>query len=135
MMLGHSHPDVVAAVQREVERGLGLGGPTELEAEIAEEITSRFPSIDKVRFCNSGTEASLHATRLVRAKTGRPKVAKFEGGYHGSHDALEVSSALPAGQGGARRFPERRRGVGGHVEERRGGRGHPAVQRPGVGSS
>ena len=100
MMLGHSHPDVIAAVQREVERGLGLGGPTELEAEIAEEITSRFPSIDKVRFCNSGTEASLHATRLVRAKTGRPKIAKFEGGYHGSHDALEVSAAPPLDRAG-----------------------------------
>ena len=100
MMLGHSHPDVIAAVQREVDRGLGLGGPTELEAEIAEEITGRFPSIDKVRFCNSGTEASLHATRMVRAKTGRPKVAKFEGGYHGSHDALEVSSAPPLDQAG-----------------------------------
>ncbi len=97
MVLGHSHPDVVAAVRGEIDRGFGLGGPTDLEAEIAEEITGRFPSIDKVRFCNSGTEASLHATRMVRAITGRPKIAKFEGAYHGSHDAVEVSSAGAAG--------------------------------------
>lgn len=93
MLLGHSHPDVVAAIKQEVERGLGMGGPTTLEAEIAEEITARFPSIDKVRFTNSGTESSLHVTRMVRAITGRPKIAKFEGAYHGSHDALEVSTS------------------------------------------
>ena len=106
MLLGHSHPDVVSAVRREVDRGFGLGGPTELEAEIGEEITSRFASIDKVRFCNSGTEASLHATRMVRAITGRPKVAKFEGGYHGSHDALEVSSSPPLDKAGPADSPE-----------------------------
>ena len=91
MILGHSHPDVVAAVQSEIERGFGLGNPTNLEAEISEELVCRFPSIEKVRFTNSGTESSLHAARLVRAKTGKPKVAKFEGAYHGSHDGLEHS--------------------------------------------
>ncbi len=100
MLLGHSHPDVVAAIKQEVERGFGLGVPTTLEAEIAEEITGRFPSIDKVRFTNSGTESSLHATRMVRAITGRPKIAKFEGAYHGSHDALEVSTSTPLDQAG-----------------------------------
>lgn len=91
MIVGHSHPDVAAAVRREIDRGFGLGNPTSLEVEIAEELIRRFPSIDKVRFTNSGTESSLHATRLIRAKTGKPKVAKFEGAYHGSHDALEHS--------------------------------------------
>jgi glutamate-1-semialdehyde 2,1-aminomutase len=100
MIVGHSHPDVVAAVQREVERGFGLGNPTELEAEISQEIVSRFPSIEKVRFTNSGTESSLHATRLIRAKTGKPKIAKFEGAYHGSHDALEHSVATPLDKAG-----------------------------------
>ena len=100
MILGHSHPDVVAAVQAEIERGFGLGNPTDLEAEISEELVCRFPSIEKVRFTNSGTESSLHAARLVRAKTGKPKVAKFEGAYHGSHDGLEHSISPPIDDAG-----------------------------------
>lgn len=100
MIVGHSHPDVVAAVQAEIARGFGLGNPTDLEAEVAEEIVRRFPSIEKVRFTNSGTEASLHATRLIRAKTGKPKVAKFEGAYHGSHDSLEQSTSPPVDAAG-----------------------------------
>lgn len=93
VILGHNNPTVMAAVQGEIDRGLALGAPTELELDIAEELIARFPTADKVRFMNSGTEASLHATRLVRAATGKPKIAKFEGAYHGSHDALEVSVA------------------------------------------
>ena len=100
MILGHTHPDVVAALQGEIERGLGLGNPTDLEAEVSEEIVNRFPSIDKVRFTNSGTESSLHAARLIRAKTGKPKVAKFEGAYHGSHDGLEHSISPPIDDAG-----------------------------------
>ncbi len=100
MILGHTHPDVTAALQAEIERGLGLGNPTELEAEISEEIVDRFPSIDKVRFTNSGTESSLHAARLIRAKTGKAKVAKFEGAYHGSHDGLEHSISPPIDEAG-----------------------------------
>ena len=100
MVLGHSHPTVVEAVQNALNRGLGFGGPTTLEVEIAEEIVKRFPSIEKVRFANSGTEALLHATRMVRAATGKPKVAKFEGAYHGSHDALEVSTSPPLDRAG-----------------------------------
>ena len=95
MILGHSHPAVVEAVQRELERGIGLGEPTSLDADMAEEITKRIPSVEKVRFTGSGTESSMHATRIVRAVTGKPKVAKFEGAYHGSHDALEVSVSPP----------------------------------------
>ena len=101
MILGHSHPAVVEAVQKELQRGLGFGAPTALEAEMAEELVKRFPSVDKVRFTNSGTESSLHATRLARAATGKPKVAKFEGAYHGSHDALEVSVSPPIDRAGA----------------------------------
>ncbi len=100
MILGHTHPDVTAALQAEIERGLGLGNPTELEAEISEEIVDRFPSIEKVRFTNSGTESSLHAARLIRAKTGKAKVAKFEGAYHGSHDGLEHSISPPIDDAG-----------------------------------
>ena len=93
MVLGHSPPTVIEAVNKAVARGLGFGAPSTLEAEMAEEIVNRFPSIEKVRFTGSGTESSLHATRMVRAFTGRPKIAKFEGAYHGSHDALEISTA------------------------------------------
>lgn len=95
MILGHNHPAVMKAVHEAVNRGLGFGMPSVLEAEMAEEIVRRFPSIERVRFTNSGTESSLHATRMVRAVTGKPKVAKFEGAYHGSHDALEISVAPP----------------------------------------
>ena len=91
MILGHNAPEVIEAVESELKRGIGLGAPTALEAEMAEELTSRFPSVEKIRFTNSGTESSLHVTRLVRAISGKPKVAKFEGAYHGSHDALEHS--------------------------------------------
>ena len=105
-VLGHSHPDVVKAVQRELERGIALGAPTTLEAEIAEEMVERIPSVERVRFTNSGTESSLHATRLARAVTGKPKVAKFEGAYHGSHDALEVSTAPAIDRAGEPDAPE-----------------------------
>ena len=105
MILGHSHPDVVEAVQNEVKRGFGLGGPTTLEAEMAEELAKRFPSIDEVRFTNSGTESSLHATRLVRKVTGKQKIAKFEGAYHGSHDAVEISVTPAEERAGAADSP------------------------------
>ena len=100
MVLGHSPPSVIEAVNQAVASGLGFGAPSTLEAETAEEIAKRFPSIDKVRFTGSGTESSLHATRMARAFTGRPKVAKFEGAYHGSHDALEISVAPPVDSAG-----------------------------------
>ena len=106
VILGHNPPEVVEAVQRELERGIALSGPTTLDADMAEEIVKRFPSMDKVRFTNSGTEASLHATRLVRAATGKPKIAKFEGAYHGSHDALEVSVSPSLDRAGAPDSPE-----------------------------
>ncbi|MBM3933840.1 MAG: aspartate aminotransferase family protein [SAR202 cluster bacterium] len=105
-VLGHNPPGVMAELKNAMEMGIGLGHPTEYEAEISEEITRRFPSIERVRFANSGTEASLHATRLIRAKTGKPKIAKFEGAYHGSHDALEVSVAPPLDKAGEATSPK-----------------------------
>lgn len=105
-ILGHNPPEVVEAIKKELERGIALGAPTVLEAEIAEELTSRFPAVDKIRFTNSGTESSLHVTRMVRAITGKPKVAKFEGAYHGSHDALEHSVAPSLENAGAADSPK-----------------------------
>ncbi|MDP6821854.1 MAG: aminotransferase class III-fold pyridoxal phosphate-dependent enzyme [Dehalococcoidia bacterium] len=93
MILGHSHPNVLAETTRWITAGIGLSAPTTLEAEAAEALCERVPSVERVRFTNSGTEATLHAGRLARAATGRVKLAKFEGAYHGSHDSLEVSVA------------------------------------------
>ncbi len=106
MLLGHNHPKVVEAMHHEIERGWALGGPTALEAEIAEEMVKRFPAVEKVRFTNSATESSLHLTRLARAVSGKPKVAKFEGAYHGSHDALEISTGPSLSDAGDPDSPE-----------------------------
>jgi glutamate-1-semialdehyde 2,1-aminomutase len=90
LMAGHCHPKVVAAIQSRLERGTMWGMPDELSEELAREICSRFP-VEKVRFANSGTEATSHAIRLARAHTGRSKIIKMEGCYHGVHDAVLVS--------------------------------------------
>ncbi|SEG29472.1 glutamate-1-semialdehyde 2,1-aminomutase [Thermomonospora echinospora] len=87
MILGHAHPAVVEAVQRAAERGTSYGAPTPGEVELAEEIVARTP-VDKVRLVNSGTEATMSAIRLARGFTGRGKVVKFAGCYHGHVDAL-----------------------------------------------
>mgnify|MGYP001167944674 FL=1 len=94
-VLGHNHPAVIEAINSQVSRGVVLGGPTGVETELAEELCDRVASLERVRFCNSGTEATLHAIRLARGITGRSRIAKFEGGYHGSHDAVEISVAPP----------------------------------------
>ena len=104
-VLGHQHPQVMAAVRDQLERGIAVGAPMGLEKELCAELCSRVPSLDRVRFCNSGTEATLHAIRLARAFTGRPKVAKFEGCYHGSHDGVEISVAPPLALAGAAEEP------------------------------
>src|SRR5262245_26028311 len=93
LILGHAHPKVVAAVQRQVARGLSAAAPTELEVVLAEAIKQRLPSVDLLRFTNSGTEATMLALRSARAYTGREKIAKIIGSYHGSHD---YASADPA---------------------------------------
>ena len=104
-ILGHNHPAVVAAVQGQVSRGIALSAPAGIETELAEEMCGRVKSVEKIRFCNSGTEATLHAIRLARGVSGRTKIAKFEGGYHGSHDVVEVSVAPPLEKAGPASAP------------------------------
>lgn len=91
-ILGHAHPNVVAAVQSAAERGLSFGAPTEAEITLAELIKKRLPSIDKIRLVSSGTEATMSAIRLARGYTGRSKIIKFEGCYHGHADSLLVKA-------------------------------------------
>jgi glutamate-1-semialdehyde 2,1-aminomutase len=101
LVLGHSHPEVVRAVQQAAERGLSFGAPTEAEYEMAALLTRLLPSIELVRLVSSGTEATMTAIRLARGFTGRSKIVKFEGCYHGHADALLVkagSGALTLGQ-------------------------------------
>jgi glutamate-1-semialdehyde 2,1-aminomutase len=92
MILGHGHPAVVEAVQKAVLDGFSFGAPTEREVELAEEIVSLLPSIEMVRLVSSGTEAAMSAIRLARGATGRSKLIKFEGCYHGHADALLVKA-------------------------------------------
>ncbi|MEU6330197.1 glutamate-1-semialdehyde 2,1-aminomutase [Streptomyces sp. NPDC047049] len=88
MILGHSHPEVIAAVQEAVARGTSFGTPGAGEVELAEEIVARIEPVEQVRLVSSGTEATMSAIRLARGFTGRPKVIKFAGCYHGHVDAL-----------------------------------------------
>ncbi|MHA7833920.1 MAG: glutamate-1-semialdehyde 2,1-aminomutase [Algiphilus sp.] len=92
MLLGHSHPDVVAAVQAQAGMGISFGAPTRAEIEMAETIRQRVPSMEKLRLNSSGTEATMSAVRLARAATGRDGVLKFEGCYHGHSDSLLVKA-------------------------------------------
>ena len=92
MILGHGHPAVVEAVQKAVLEGFSYGAPTEREVEMAEEIVKLVPSIDMVRLVSSGTEATMSVIRLARGATGRSKIIKFEGCYHGHSDALLVKA-------------------------------------------
>ena len=88
LIAGHAHPDVVERLRRAVERGTSYGAPTELETALARRVVELFPSIELVRFVNSGTEATMSAIRLARAATGRAKIVKFTGCYHGHADPL-----------------------------------------------
>lgn len=92
MILGHSHVEVVDAVRRAATRGTSYGAPCEAEVELAERVIRGFPSIEKVRFVSSGTEATMSALRLARGATGRPKILKFDGCYHGHADSLLVAA-------------------------------------------
>ncbi|HAU67715.1 MAG TPA: glutamate-1-semialdehyde-2,1-aminomutase [Gammaproteobacteria bacterium] len=96
MILGHAHPDVIKAVQETAEKGLSFGAPTILETELARLICELIPSIDKVRMVSSGTEATMSALRLARGYTGRDKIVKFEGCYHGHSDSLLVKAGSGA---------------------------------------
>ena len=91
MILGHAHPKVVEAIREQAGRGTAFAAANAIEGELASILCERVPSLDLVRFCNSGTEATMFAMRLARAFTGRPKIARIEGGYHGTHDYAEVS--------------------------------------------
>jgi glutamate-1-semialdehyde 2,1-aminomutase len=96
LIFGHAHPSVVRAVQEAASRGVSFGAPTPGEVELAREITGAYPSIEKVRLVNSGTEATMSAIRLARAFTGRPGIVKFAGCYHGHVDALLVRAGSGA---------------------------------------
>ncbi len=96
LILGHANPLVIAAVRDAAERGTSFGAPTEAETELAELVISMVPSIEKVRFCSSGTEATMSALRLARGFTGRAKVIKFAGCYHGHGDAFLISAGSGA---------------------------------------
>ena len=95
-ILGHAHPDVVAAVQERAAKGMSFGAPTEAELELAERLVALLPSIEQVRLTSSGTEATMSAIRLARGFTGRTKILKFEGCYHGHGDALLVKAGSGA---------------------------------------
>ncbi|MCP5157843.1 MAG: glutamate-1-semialdehyde 2,1-aminomutase [Gammaproteobacteria bacterium] len=96
MILGHAHPAVIRAVREAASRGLSFGAPTEIETTMAARIQELMPSMQRVRMCNSGTEATMSAIRLARGFTGRNKIIKFEGCYHGHSDSLLVKAGSGA---------------------------------------
>ena len=96
MILGHAHPDVIEAVVATARSGLSFGAPCVLETQIAEKLCSMLPSVDKVRMVSSGTEATMSAIRLARGHTGRDKIIKFEGCYHGHSDSLLIKAGSGA---------------------------------------
>ncbi len=96
MILGHAHEAVIEAVQRKMQDGLSFGAPTEIETQLAQKICEHFSSIDQVRFVSSGTEATMSALRLARGYTGRDKIVKFEGCYHGHSDSLLIKAGSGA---------------------------------------
>ncbi|HEV8440044.1 MAG TPA: aspartate aminotransferase family protein [Methylomirabilota bacterium] len=106
LILGHANPRVIGAVQDVATRGLSFPGPTEHEIRLAEILTARIPSMETIRFTNSGTEATMHAVRVARAFTGRSKIAKFEGAYHGTHDWALVSVSPDPAEAGSRKRPK-----------------------------
>jgi len=95
LILGHSPPAVMEAVKKQLEKGTHYGTAHELEIELAEQVVKMVPNAEMVRFTNSGTEANMYAVRLSRAYTGKNKIAKFEGGWHGGYDALHTGVKHP----------------------------------------
>ena len=96
LVLGHAYPPVMKAVSEQLSRGTAYGVPTENEIKLAKEVVRRVPCAEMVRFVNSGTEATMSAIRLARAVTGKNKIVKFEGAYHGAHDYVLVKSGSGA---------------------------------------
>jgi glutamate-1-semialdehyde 2,1-aminomutase len=96
LILGHAHPAVIDAVEAQLRRGSAFNAPTEVEIELAEEIRGRLPSVELMRFTNSGTEATMFAMRVARAFTGRDRIARFDRAYHGTHDtAMARTPGVP----------------------------------------
>jgi glutamate-1-semialdehyde 2,1-aminomutase len=96
MIAGHAHPEIVRAVQETAAHGLSFGAPTTLETDLAQRLCGHVPSLELVRLCNSGTEATMSAIRLARGFTGRDRIVKFEGCYHGHSDSLLVKAGSGA---------------------------------------
>ena len=96
MILGHAHPEVIAAVTRRAADGLSFGAPTVIETELARKVIELMPSIERLRMVSSGTEATMSAIRLARGFTGRERIVKFEGCYHGHADGLLVKAGSGA---------------------------------------
>jgi glutamate-1-semialdehyde 2,1-aminomutase len=96
MILGHAHPEVIQAVTETAAKGLSFGAPSVIETQLAQKIIEFMPSIEKVRMVNSGTEATMSAIRLARGHTGRDKIVKFEGCYHGHSDSLLIKAGSGA---------------------------------------
>ncbi len=105
LILGHNHPKVIEAAEEQLARGTVLGAPTETEPLLAEEIVRRLKGAERARFTPSGTEANMQAVRTARAHTGKDLIAKCEGAYHGSWDAIDISVAPPLDQAGSREAP------------------------------
>lgn len=110
-ILGHTHPEVLEAVQKQAEKGFSYGTPTELETEIAKYIVENVPNIDQIRMVSSGTEACMSAVRLARGYTGREKIIKFEGCYHGHSDSFLIKAGSGAATFGNPNSPGVTRGT------------------------
>ena len=110
-ILGHTHPEVLEAVQKQAEKGFSYGTPTELETEIASLIVRNVPNIDQIRMVSSGTEACMSAIRLARGYTGREKIIKFEGCYHGHSDSFLIEAGSGAATFGNPNSPGVARGT------------------------
>jgi len=120
LIMGHGHPTITEALADQARRGTAFSTPTRPQIRLARLLCDRIPSLDTIRFTNSGTEGTLMAIRAARAFTGRPKLAKFEGGYHGAHEYVAVSVQTPAD----------RLDPGGPTAVRGRRRGGPPLQRP-----
>ena len=105
LILGHCHPTVVNAIKEQIQKGTMLGTTTELEVEVAKKIASMVPGAEMVSFSNTGTEATMEAARIARAFTGRDKILKFEGHYHGHHDYVLFSVESPSSVAGLELSP------------------------------
>jgi len=100
LICGHNHPTIMKAVEEQLACGTALGGPTEVQVQLAEILVERWPSAEMVRFTSTGSEAILQACRVARSYTGKDKIAKFEGSYHGCWDAVDISVAPPLEKAG-----------------------------------